>query len=276
MIESYPVPYSAVLGSFVRINYQALDIISDWRLHHRDVDGKLNANGVNDVVTSADKGIEELARRVITELLPGIEVFGEEAFKSDFATTHNPFYIVVDPIDGTKEFINGTQDWSISICAVENGCPVAASVFMPDKDERFMCIKDCGVYINDRRLDRVGRRLEKRIGVSPRQIMKEKFKEIVDKSCHTPVEVSALTPKICAILRGDIDAAVYFEQGGVSAALWDYAAVHLLIHEFGGRMTSLTGDELPFSGSEVIHTKGWLATSGLNNHDELLACLGNR
>ncbi|SRR3989344_1976650 len=264
--------YSELLKSFEGIGLISIDIISSWRANHGAVLDKINANGVHDVVTDVDIAIEELTRQTIENSTSGIKVLGEESFKQDFTPTEEPFYVVVDPIDGTREFINGTQDWSISICAVENNIPVVASVFLPDKNELFTSIRGSGVWLNGKpfypQLEKNGL-----IGVSPRQIKEDAFKSKIERSQLTPTHISALTPKICAILRGDIEAAVYFEQEGVSAALWDYAAVHLLIHEYGGRMTSLTGEELPFSGNEVIHKKGWVAVADKSNHDQLLACL---
>lgn len=264
-----------LLNSFKAINQQSLVFISNWRANHGITLDKINANGVHDVVTDVDIAIEDLTRQAVARTAPGIKVFGEENFKNDFTATEEPCYVVVDPIDGTKEFVKGTPDWSISICAVENGIPVVASVFLPDKGELFTSIRGAGVFLNDRPLDVIYEK-NNLIGVSPRQIQEDVFRSKIEGSRLKPVHISALTPKICSILRGDIDAAIYFEQTGVSASLWDYAAVHLLIHESGGRMTSLYGSELPFSGKEVIHTGGWIATSSNIVHDELLTCLGNR
>jgi len=74
-------------------------------------------------------------------------------------------------------------------------------------------------------------------------------------------------------MRGEINAAVYFPQEGQSAILWDYAAAVLLVHEAGGQITSLCGNELSFSGEEVVHRKGWIATRSSIFHSLLLSCL---
>lgn len=68
--------------------------------------------------------------------------------------------------------------------------------------------------------------------------------------------------------------AVYLPQNGQSATLWDYAAGVLLVQEFGGRISSLCGAELPFRGADIIHKKGWLATRGVD-HKHLLSCLNS-
>lgn len=246
--------------------------MAKWRAGKKDVIDKVNANGVHDVVTKVDLAIEELAEKVSNDLIPGIKVFGEESFKYDFSVTKEPFYIVIDPIDGTKEFVKGTPDWSISICAVENGIPVVSSVFMPDRNEVFTAVKGSGIRLNDRLLTLNGN-VPNEIAVSPRQIKDVNIGKRILTSTHKPVEVPALTPKICAILRGDVSAAVYFKQEGQSALLWDYAASVLLVSELGGKITSLTGEDLPFIGNDVIHKEGWLATNNPIKHSELLLCL---
>jgi len=113
-----------------------------------------------------------------------------------------------------------------------------------------------------------------KIAVSPRQIKDPVFGESIRRTGLVAAEVSALTPKICAILRGEVQSAVYFPQDGQSAALWDYAAGVLLVQEFGGRISSLCGADLPFRGADIIHKKGWLATREID-HTQLLACLNS-
>ncbi|PIY72445.1 hypothetical protein COY87_00950 [Candidatus Roizmanbacteria bacterium CG_4_10_14_0_8_um_filter_33_9] len=264
--------YLSTLEAFKIINTGALEIVNKWRAGQKNVLDKVNANGVHDVVTEVDLAIEELTSKISKEFIPGVRIFGEENFRQDFSVTTEPFYIVIDPIDGTKEFVKGSTDWSISICAVENGIPVVSSVFMPDRNEVFTAIKGEGTKLNDRLL-MVNGNAPSEIAVSPRQIKDENIAKRILTSAHKPIEVPALTPKICAILRGDVSAAVYFSQKGQSASLWDYAASVLLINEFGGKITSLTGKKLPFIGSEVIYKEGWLATNDPIRHSELLLCL---
>lgn len=265
--------YLSTLESFKRINSEALEIIGRWRNSHKNVIDKINANGTHDVVTEVDIAIEELTNKICQEFTPGIKVFGEESFKQDFSTTTDPFYIVVDPIDGTKEFVNGSIDWSISICAVENGTPVVASIYMPDRNEVFTALKSLGIKLNGIPLIKGKDGINKKIAVSPRQIGNEVISEMIMATGYEPIKIPALTPKVCAILRGDVSAAVYFKQDGQSATLWDYAASVLLINEFGGKISSLTGQDLPFIGSKIIHKDGWVAINDLNEHSKLLLSL---
>jgi len=110
----------------------------------------------------------------------------------------------------------------------------------------------------------------KRIGVSPRQIQIPEFKNRIQKSGLKPVPISTLTIKIVSILMGKVDAGIYFPQEGKSANVWDYAAAILLLEESGGKMTSLDGSPMPFSGQKIVHREGWLATNSFCDHGEIL------
>lgn len=267
--ETTPIE-DLILSRFNEVNVEAINIIRQWRAGQKRVLDKVNANGAHDVVTDVDITIESLTRQTFADTIP---VFGEEGFNNDAYVVEKPLYIVVDPIDGTKEFAKGSNEWSISLCAVQNGVPIVASIFMPDKGECFTAIKNKGVRLNGLPL-KSQQANNGKIAVSPRQIKDPVFGESIRGTGLVAAEVSALTPKICAILRGEVQSAVYFPQDGQSAALWDYAAGVLLVQEFGGRISSLCGADLPFRGADIIHKKGWLATREID-HTQLLACLNS-
>jgi len=262
-----------ILQEFLEIQGSPFEIINNWRRGPQKILTKINTNGVNDILTEVDQKIEELAVTFIQRIVPDARVFGEENFKHDFSITRLPIYFVIDPIDGTKEFVRGSSEWSISLCLVENSEPTVALISMPDRRLVFTAIKDEGTRVNGKRIQLAKDINRKRIGVSPRQIRENKFRLAIEGSSFSPIEVSALTPKVCAILAGEVDAAVYFPQEGQSATLWDYAAAVLLIREAGGRITSLCEGELPFSGEGVIHKKGWIAANSNEYHAHLLSCL---
>jgi len=265
--------YRQIESKFCEINLQALEIVKMWRDGDHRINSKINANGKQDVVTDADNAIQDFTTRLFDGLLP---VFGEESFKNDFSITYEPLYVVIDPIDGTREFARGEDNWSISLCAVENGKPVVASLFMPDKNELYTATVGSGVYLNGIPFRNPHELPEtNKTAISPRQAVNPEFSQLILDSGLSAVCIPALTPKICALLRGDVDSSVYFPQLGQSASLWDYAASVLLVQEIGGRMTSLCGNDLPFSGSDIIHKRGWLATRSNDSHSRLLTCLGN-
>src|SRR5258708_30566301 len=173
-----------------------------------------------DVVTEVDHAIEKITIDTLSKMAPDVRVLGEEGFERDFSITLASQYFVVDPIDGTKEFVKGNSEWSISLCLVEDAEPTVALICMPDRKLTFTAIRGMGVELNGVPLQVRIKDDRKKIGVSPRQIQDIAFKKAVEEASFVPVEISALTPKICALLEGDVDGSVYFPQYGQSAALW--------------------------------------------------------
>ena len=147
--------------------------------------------------------------------------------------------------------------------------PVVGSIYMPDKNDWFITSFQGGVRCNGKRIYKKPNQ-EQRVAVSPRQIKNVSVMKTVEKFGLVPVTVSAFTPKICAILRGEVDAAVYFPLEDQLCTIWDYAAPVTLISRFGGKITSLTGEVLPFQGKGIVHKAGWLAANDNKLHRELL------
>lgn len=268
--------YEELRDKFALVGKQAKEMIDLWRGGSKDIIEKVNVNGLTDVVTQVEREIEILTASAVQELIPGTPLLGEESFHDNYHITEADTFVVIDPVDGTRQFISGSDEWSISICAVNKGQPVVGMVYMPDKNELYMATKGKGVLLNDIPLnDFYSSRTQPppTIAVSPRQIREENYGHKVLNTGLTPIGVASLTPKIGALLRGESQAAVYFPQAGQSASLWDYAAAYFLLEEAGGKMTSLTGEPLPFKGEGIIHREGWLAVANAKDYQRYLDSL---
>ncbi|MCX5871093.1 MAG: inositol monophosphatase family protein [Deltaproteobacteria bacterium] len=231
---------------------------------------KTGANGSNEIITKVDKEIEAICDAHLFSSFSGIPVFSEERYRQSMSLPDKGWVFVLDPIDGTFEFANGSSDWSISIAAVHNLQPRVGLLLMPRTGLRFMARVGKGAFRNGQNLTNACSAGVKQIGVSPRQQQEAVFQTRIRKSCLHPIPIPTLTVKIISMLLGYISAAVYFPQEGKSANVWDYAAAVLLVTETGGKMTSLDGTSMPFKGQSIIHRGGWLATDSSCNHNELL------
>lgn len=267
--------YNDVLNKFSEINNFSLGVVNKWREGRRLVHNKTNCLGDINPVTDIDYKIEDFAIGLLKRFASNIPIFGEETCNNVNFIINERSYFVIDPIDGTNQLVNGSNEWSVSICLVENGEPTVASIYMPDDNLWFTAIKGQGSLINGGHIF-----LEKKpiyeIGVSPRQIKDVSVGKFVKSCGFKEIEIGSLTPKIGAILQGGIDAAVYFPGEKKIAVIWDYAAAVLLIKESGGIMTSLDGKELSFFGSGVIHKDGWLAAKSVDIYNKLLFCFNKR
>lgn len=232
---------------------------------------KTGANGSKEIVTEVDKEVEEICIKFLSSFFPEIPVLAEEHYEKGSVLPREGWVFIIDPIDGTAEFSRGSHEWSISLSAVNNLMPHVGMLIMPQDNLRFSACRGAGVVCNkETMLPKEQSEYRKKIAVSPRQIQIPEFNVRIRQSGFRPIPVSTLTIKIVSILLGRVDAGIYFPQQGKSANIWDYAAAILLLEEFGGKMTSLDGSSMPFSGQRIIHRDGWLATNGYCDHNELL------
>jgi 3'(2'), 5'-bisphosphate nucleotidase len=88
-------------------------------------------------VSDADTRAEEVIRRHLERLLPGVPMIAEESFAADRAGRHDRF-LLIDPLDGTREFISGSDEFTVNIALVENGEPIVGCVYAPASNQMFV------------------------------------------------------------------------------------------------------------------------------------------
>ena len=218
-------------------------------------------------VTDADKGAEEVVRAQLARTRPRDMVVGEELP----ATGHGARRWVIDPIDGTKNFVRGVPVWATLIALIDDGEPVVGLVSAPALGRRWWAARGSGAWS--------GRSLAaaSRLHVSAVTDLSDAS---LSYSSLDGWEQQGRLPAFLDLTRrvwrtrgyGDFWSYVLVAEGAVDVAtepelaLHDMAALVPVVTEAGGRFTSLAGEPGPFGGSA-------LATNGLL-HDEVLARLG--
>ena len=112
---------------------------------------KIETKGLQDVVSRADREIEDFIRARITEAFPGDAILGEEAGGAGDLGGEAPVW-VIDPIDGTQCFLNGLSTWCVSIALVHNGEIIFGAVHDPCNDELFSGGPGLGAFCNAREI----------------------------------------------------------------------------------------------------------------------------
>ena len=243
-----------------------------------DVESKPDLTPVSD----ADLACERELRALLADERPSDDVVGEE-FGGDAVFEGRQW--VIDPIDGTKNFVRGVPVWATLIALLVDGVPVAGVVSAPALGRRWWASKGAGAW----KSVAVGtpatteHPAENPGGAAPQRITVSRVGDIADSS----VAISSLTgwrdrglrDQLIALtddawrLRGYGDFFSYclVAEGAVDVAaepevsLWDLAPLAVLIDEAGGRFTSLAGEDGPHGGDAV-------ATNGLL-HDAVLGYL---
>jgi myo-inositol-1(or 4)-monophosphatase len=170
---------------------------------------------------------------------------------------------VVDPIDGTRAFIAGRDDWTIAVALVVDGRPVLAAVFAPVTQEMFLATVGEGATRNGVAIAaRPGSGLGgARIG-GPKRLL-DRMATIHPDLIAMP-RVHSLALRLTRVAQGELDAAIAGGQGHD----WDLAAADLLVHEAGGMLTALDGQSLIYNRPDPVH--GILVAAGRERHAALI------
>jgi myo-inositol-1(or 4)-monophosphatase len=196
----------------------------------------------NDFVTEVDRAAEQAIIEVLRDAFPGHGILAEESGESG---PESEYTWIIDPLDGTTNFIHGMPQYAVSIAQAKNGVLEHAVVYDPNTNEMFTASRGAGAFLNDRRI-RVSRRTrlnEALIGTGfPfRQFdhvdaYLAMFKELTQKTAGIR-RPGAASLDLAYVASGRFDG---FWEMGLSP--WDMAAGVLLIQEAGGLVSDLSGE----------------------------------
>jgi myo-inositol-1(or 4)-monophosphatase len=214
-------------------------------------------------VSEADIAVDKLLRERLTRLMPDCAWLSEET-EDDRARLSSARLWVVDPIDGTRAYVNGRTDWSISIALVEHGRPIAGAVFAPMEDGLYLAVAGEGVTRDGAPLAvSSSASFEGAHAAGPKPILSE-FAKAAPRIVAEP-KVHSLALRLARVASGRLDIAF----ASKNSHDWDLAAADLIVHEAGGAMTTLEGETAVYNGAETRH--GALVATGGARHDPLIA-----
>ncbi|MCC2111079.1 MAG: 3'(2'),5'-bisphosphate nucleotidase CysQ, partial [Hyphomicrobiales bacterium] len=155
---------------------------------------------------------------------------------------------VVDPIDGTRGFVEGIDDWTVSVAVVEDGRPVAGALYNPVADELYAAEAGRGARLNDRpiRVSGQSRLYGARIAGPSRLAASKALK---DAGVRPADWIHSLALRFARVAAGRLDAAV----ARPDARDWDLAAADLLVHEAGGRLAAPNGTRPGYNRPDPRH-----------------------
>jgi myo-inositol-1(or 4)-monophosphatase len=236
---------------------------------------KTGSGGQPELVSEADCAVEKILIRAIRQLDTTVEIVAEET-QNDSRPLDQPWCFVVDPIDGTKEFVAGRDGFSISAALLKNRRPVLAVLDFPARRQRFLARRGQGVLLNGRPLRIAGGRQSDgplRVAVSPKQFEDVRFEPLQRMRGVTLLPVGALASKVAGVAAGEYDGAFFLGWEGFRAPVWDFAGAGLVLEEAGGLFTSLDGLNL-LESLPSVHSGGWLAANSLYHRAllELILC----
>jgi myo-inositol-1(or 4)-monophosphatase len=224
--------------------------------------------GASSPVSEADIAVNDLLEKRLRAATPDYGWLSEES-TDDRSRLGKRLVWIVDPIDGTRGYLAGREDWCVSVALVENEQPVLAAVFAPATDEFFFAVRGQGASCNGIKLHATsGIELDFSRVAGPKPLV-ERLKRTAEDIVLYP-RIGSLALRLCRVADGRLDAAF---AGGQSRD-WDLAAADLIVHEADGNMTSLSGDAISYNRPEVTH--GVLVAAGRDRHAGIIEHFRNR
>ncbi|WP_316839958.1 inositol monophosphatase family protein [Pedobacter gandavensis] len=211
--------------------------------------------GLNDLVSYVDKTAEKQLVRNLVKLIPEAGFITEE---ETINTTGKVFNWIIDPLDGTTNFIHGLPTYAISIALYEEGQPVIGVVYEINRGEMFATYKGGAAYLNNKEI-----RVSKRTSLAETLIAtgfpyyqfdkQEAYMQLLSemmRSCHGLRRIGSAATDLAYVACGRFDG--FFEYNLNS---WDVAAGAYLVQQAGGNILNFSG------GTEFIEQREILATN---------------
>ena len=217
-------------------------------------------------VTDADLAADSLLKERLRQLIPEAGWLSEETTDSRTRLEKRLVW-VVDPVDGTKEFVLGIPEFSISVALVEDGVPIIGVIFNPALGELFASLRGHGIKLNGHPV-RVSDRTQlegARIDASRSERKRGEFKPF--EGLLQIQTMGSIAFKLARVSAGLVDAT--WSRGPKNE--WDICAGVCLIEEAGGRIVDLDNEPLTFN-RPYPKVNGIIATNGLL-HDQVIASL---
>ncbi len=221
----------------------------------------------NSPITEADINSNNLIKKRLIEIEKDIPILTEESLVNwETRRVWNKYWLI-DPLDGTKEFINRNGEFTVNISLIENNSPIFGVIYAPEKSLLYYGIKNNGSYKLITQ-DNINTLTEfKKININKNITSKIKIirsRSHSNKDFHTWVEKHfsqyelisiGSSLKFCFLAEGTAD--IYPRLGPTSE--WDIAAGHVILEEAGGKLKSFDNTEILYNTKENIINPNFLA-----------------
>lgn len=242
-----------MLDRLIAVVRRAGDMIRDAHDIEKDTREK---NGAADLVTKYDVAVQTFLQKELLALVPEADFLGEEG---EHEALDKPWVFVVDPIDGTTNFVRHMHHSNIAVALVHEGCVAYGVVYNPFTEEMFAARRGGGAFLNGHPIHVSDRDMSHAITMCGSTIYDRRF---TDRSFSLMRRLYDLGLDFRRFGSAELDvcyvacgrAEVFFE---CRLSPWDYAAGSLILTEAGGKITRLDGSPIdPYRGGSVWVTNG--------------------
>ena len=273
----FGVDVDKLIDDLRKFSWEAADILLSYsniiKNSEQNIEVLKNKN-INDPVTLADLEVNDLIINRLNQKYQNInwEILSEENFKIESNPCNNnaEWLWVLDPLDGTKDFIQGTGNYAMHLALNHRRKPCLGVVLIPEKNElwisyadKLWCEKRDGslIKINFSK----NKSLKEMILVTSKNHNNKTLRKLIRKiNFYDVIVMGSIGCKIASIVRGESDLYICLSLAGKSAPKdWDFAAPEAILKAAGGAITNLDNEELSYGKSNFEHG-GIIVAS--NNH----------
>jgi myo-inositol-1(or 4)-monophosphatase len=214
---------------------------------------QVSLKGPANFVSLADKRAEEMIHDDLAKARPGYGFIGEEGGARPGSDTSHTW--IVDPLDGTTNFLHGIPQFAISIALQREGTLIAGVIYNPANDELYIAERGKGAFLNDQRLRVAGRRRldECVIACGLPHIGRGNHEQFRDEITEFQKRVAGLrrfgaaSLDLAFVAAGRLDG--YWER---NLQPWDIAAGQIMVREAGGIVSGIQGHDDPLQTGHVV------------------------
>jgi len=250
-----------ILEGIVRAGEKVIEIYeTDFSTEKKDDDSP---------ITQADIESNKILKEILGET--GITILSEEELDDKKRLSEEKIWIV-DPLDGTTDFVNRTGEFTIMVGLVQDHKSVLGMIYWPTKKKMYLAESGKGAFCYNEKWEKIEVSMLSEIqnchALVSRHHLSEKEKKLLDEMEISVVTGMGSSLKVTEIASGDAEV---FVTSTNKMKQWDTCASNCIISEAGGKMTDLSGNEFSYNTENVFHENGILVTNGSVHQDALHA-----
>ena len=279
----FGVNISNLIDDLRFLSWEVSDILLSYAQLIRNpnyVNEIITSNKNNDPVTKADLKVNELIINRINQKYPDVNwnILSEENAKLnvDYSKKKSDWLWILDPLDGTKDFIQGTGNYAMHLALNYKNKPFLGIVLLPDKDELWIanqdnlwCEKRNGTWLNS--LVKCKKNLQDMTLLTSKNHNNKVLHDLVKKiNFRETISMGSIGCKITALIRGEGDIYITLSMPGKSAPKdWDFAAPEAIIKAAGGSITDINNEDLKYNQLPYEHGGIIIASKQRSYHANL-------
>jgi 3'(2'), 5'-bisphosphate nucleotidase len=222
--------------------------------HNEDFSQVVDFKADSSPLTIADSEAHRIIEAELQKIYPDIPVLSEEGKHTDYEIRKKwPLYWLVDPLDGTKEFIKRNGEFTVNIALIENNRPVAGVIYAPVPEVLYFAALECGSFKQEQNQEptpiKVNNKPTNLIAVKSRSHADEAEEKLLSQYPIGGKVAIGSSLKFCLIAEGKAD--FYYRHGPTME--WDTAAGQAILEIAGGTVKNLAGESLPYNKASLVN-----------------------